>query len=77
MSAQIFYYMRDNHTFKRLETNEAIALAQIEHEFDLGWTGGMLCSEDNTIFVHAHGRKKRGEFLAACRKELASMSANA
>lgn len=71
-----FYYMRDNHTFKQLEPNEAIALAQIEHEFDLGWTGGMLCSDDNSVFVHAHGRKERGEFLAACRKELASMSAN-
>ncbi len=76
MSTPIFYYIRDNHTFKRLGPNEAIALAQIEHEFDLGWTGGMLCSDGNTVSIHAHGRKSRGEFLAACRKELASMSAN-
>ncbi|MDN7965599.1 hypothetical protein QZM92_26835 [Burkholderia multivorans] len=39
------YYMRDNHTFKRLTGPVEDMLAQVMAEFDAGYTAGMLCAE--------------------------------
>lgn len=65
------YYMRDNHTFKRLSDNVDIAIAEIEAELDAGWTSGMLCSERNGFrHLHANSRRPREEFISDCRYAL-------
>ena len=65
------YYMRDNHTFKRLDEDVSKALVEIEQEFNEGYTYGMLCSKrEGFLDVHASGSKKRIEFLAECKKTL-------
>ena len=48
------YYMRDNHTFKKLSMDVDIAIEQIKKEFKDGYTMGMLCTHDATIQpIHA------------------------
>jgi hypothetical protein len=62
------YYMRDNHTFKKLSTDVSTALVEIEHEFNDGWIYGMLCSKQEGFpTIHANGDKTRMEFLSQCR----------
>lgn len=39
------YYMRDNHTFKKLSPDNSIAVDEIRAEFDAGHTGGMVCGK--------------------------------
>lgn len=77
MSDEItLWYMRDNHTFKRLTGPVEEMLSQCMAEFDAGWTGGMLCTKSlaGMEHVHAHGSAKRGEFKDAARAWL--MKAN-
>ncbi len=63
------WYMRDNHTFKKLSADVSIALIEIEQEFNEGYTYGMLCSKrEGFPNVHASGEKKRLEFFAECKK---------
>ena len=65
------WYMRDNHTFKKLSADVSIALIEIEQEFNEGYTYGMLCSKRKGFpNVHASGEKKRLEFFAECKKTL-------
>lgn len=65
------YYMRDNHTFKRLSENVSTALAEIEGEFNAGYTYGTLCSKRNGFeSVHASGNKGRMEFFEDCKAAL-------
>jgi hypothetical protein len=62
------YYMRDNHTFRRLSDNPTVALAEVMEEFDAGWSHGMLCTkrpgEAGTLHVHASGSGRKSEFEA-------------
>ena len=65
------WYMRDNHTFKKLSAHVSTALIEIEQEFNEGYTYGMLCSKHKGFStVHASGEKKRLEFFAECKKTL-------
>lgn len=63
------YYMRDNHTFRRLPNDVERALIAIRQEWDDGYTGGMLCSKHSELrdSVHAHGKAKWNEFEAQAR----------
>lgn len=65
---QPIYYMRDNHTFKRLSNNVSTALIEIEQEFNDGYTYGALCSKrEGFPTVNASGSGKRLEFFAECK----------
>ena len=62
------YYMRDNHTFKRLSNDVDTAITEIEVELDAGWTSGMLCSKRKGFSsLHANYRRPREEFISDCR----------
>lgn len=66
-----FYYMRDNHTFKRLSDDVDTAITEIEAELDAGWTSGMLCSKRKGFSsLHANSRRPREEFISDCRDAL-------
>ena len=68
---QPIYYMRDNHTFKKLSDDVSTAMVEIEHEFNDGYTYGMLCSKrDGFPTVHAAGSKNRLTFFADCKAVL-------
>ena len=68
------YYMRDNHTFKLLSGDADTALAQIEKEFDAGFTHGSLCSKrEGFEDVQASGSASKEEFFRACRERLSSL----
>ena len=63
------WYMRDNHTFRKLSSNINEALAQIKEEMDDGYTFGSLCAEDKSIpMLHARGSKELPSYLAECVK---------
>lgn len=65
------YYMRDNHTFKQLSADAKTALAEIESEFNAGYTHGMLCSHRPGFKkIHAQGDETRAKFFAECKKSL-------
>ncbi|MBU9360823.1 hypothetical protein KTE52_31365 [Burkholderia multivorans] len=66
------YYMRDNHTFKRLTGPVEEMLAQVMAEFDDGYTGGMLCTESlpGLGHVHANGDADRQRFQNEAREWL-------
>lgn len=65
------YYMRDNHTFKRLSDDVDTAIKEIETELDDGWSSGMLCSKRGGFSsLHANSRRPREEFLSDCRDAL-------
>ena len=65
------YYMRDNHTFKRLSNDVDTAITEIEAELDAGWTSGMLCSKRKGFSsLHANYRRPREEFISDCRDAL-------
>lgn len=50
------WYMRDNHTFRELSLDPAIAKQEIAEEFGRGYTCGMLCTKSVDIdSVHAQG----------------------
>ncbi|HDR9337678.1 hypothetical protein [Burkholderia multivorans] len=66
------YYMRDNHTFKRLTGPVEEMLAQVMAEFDDGFTGGMLCTKSLPDLgnVHAYGTADRERFQNEAREWL-------
>lgn len=65
------YYMRDNHTFKRLSSSVSAAIVEIEAELNAGYTHGMLCSKRSGFKdIHASGDTSRMAFLAECRAAL-------
>jgi hypothetical protein len=65
------YYMRDNHTFKKLSTDVSTALVEIENEFNDGWIYGMLCSKQEGFpTIHANGDRDRLRFFAECKSVL-------
>ena len=67
------YYMRDDHTFKRLSADVDTAIVEIEAEFNAGYTYGMLCSKRPGFKnVHAHGNENRFKFFAECKQALQS-----
>lgn len=68
------YYMRDDHTSRKLSADVDEAMAELEAEFDFGCTYGMLCSKrPNFKPIHAGGREKRDDFLAKCRARLEAL----
>lgn len=57
------YYMRDNHTFKRLSNVIDIALEEVMAEFNAGYSCGMLCTKrDGVQELHANGMRLRDQF---------------
>jgi hypothetical protein len=70
----VAYYMRDNHTFRKLSPDLLAALQEIEEDFDAGWTHGMLNSKHPSSkdlgVVHANGPKEKSKFLANCKEWL-------
>lgn len=56
------YYMRDNHTFKRLEGSVEEMLAQCMEEYDTGETGGMLCTKSIPGIGNVHAGTDREHF---------------
>lgn len=65
------YFMRDDHTFKKLSTDIPTAMAEIEHEFNDGYTYGYLCSKRKGFKdVHASGSANRLKFFADCQASL-------
>lgn len=58
------YYMRDNHSFLRLQGTPEEMVEQIRLEFDAGYTHGMLCSKMRG-FVEVHGRGDWAAFREA------------
>ena len=65
------YYMRDNHTFKRLTGPVEDMLAQVMAEFDDGYTYGMLCTSLPDLgVVHAYGTDDRQRFQNEAREWL-------
>lgn len=66
------YYMRDNHTFKRLTGPVEEMLAQVMAEFDDGYTYGMLCTKSlpGLGVVHAPGSADRQRFQNEAREWL-------
>lgn len=70
------YYMRDNHTFRRLSDDASVALVEIEAEFNAGYTHGSLCSKrEGFESIHAHGSQSRMQFLSDCKKALEAVLA--
>jgi hypothetical protein len=68
------WYMRDNHTFKRLNEDVPTALIQLETELNEGNIYGMLCSKRKGFEnIHNHGTKDRVRFLSACEARLKSI----
>jgi len=75
-----FWYMRDNHTFRRLPVDVEGAVSVLKEEIDGGNTYGMLCGhgEDGHHLrtnVHARSAAEWPAFEAAAREWLCSMSA--
>ena len=65
------YYMRDNHTFKKLSADVSTALVEIETEFNAGYTYGSLCSKRKGFpMVHAGGSEHRRVFFLECKAVL-------
>lgn len=65
------YYMRDNHTFKRLTGPVEDMLAQVMAEFDDGYTYGLLCTSLPDLGnVHAYGTADRQRFQNEAREWL-------
>ncbi|EJL90238.1 hypothetical protein [Pantoea sp. GM01] len=51
------YYMRDDHSFLLLPVDAELALDVIYHEFEQGFSYGMLCTKNSNLnrVVHAEG----------------------
>ena len=64
-----WYYMRDNHTFRKLEgTKKDIRITLMQELLD-GNTYGMLCTKTKGyghIKVHAKGKDDWEEFINKC-----------
>ena len=56
------WYMRDNHTFRKLPECPTKALAVVREEFENGETYGMLCSKEEGINTVEHAHKDWAEF---------------
>jgi hypothetical protein len=55
------WYMRDNHTFLTLSNNVDEALAQVQEEFEGGYTSGMVCTRDSSLPpIHTDYRDLKG-----------------
>lgn len=64
------WYMRDNHTFRRLPLDVEAALAVMREERDSGETYGMLCGRPTGVVpgvVHAGDAARWDDFEAAAR----------
>jgi len=64
-----WYYMRDNHTFRKLEGSKKDIRIALMEEFLDGMTCGMLCTKTKGyehIKVHANGKEKMHEFIDEC-----------
>lgn len=58
------FYMRDNHTFKKLNIHDPHEfLQQIRKEHDDGYSGGMLCSKHRCAPEPLHNRGDIDAFL--------------
>ena len=66
------YYMRDNHTFRRLPDDISEAICVLKAEFAEGHTCGMLCSKHPSVkgVVHAHGKAEWDDFELRARQWL-------
>ena len=65
------YYMRDNHTYKRLTEDVEIAMNEIAADFKQGYDYGMLCSKrEGFTNISSNGSRTQFEFFNECRKVL-------
>lgn len=48
-SPRVVWYMRDNHTFRRLPPEIELAVAILRDEFNAGETYGMLCTKQGPM----------------------------
>ena len=64
------YYMRDNHTFRKLARKTAIKDAL--EEFDRGYSSGMMCAfiNDKHYSEICHANRNREEFEQEAKKWL-------
>lgn len=69
-TAAIAYYMRDNHTFKRLGPSIDEAMADVKAEMEAGYTYGMLCTKDRSDVGTVHAGKSWEEFEPRAREWL-------
>ena len=68
---RVLWYMRDNHTFRRLPANVDDAMAILRDEFDAGETYGMLCTKQGPMAgKNEHARKDWGDFEPRARRWL-------
>lgn len=65
--ATVFWFMRDNHTFRRLTGQPEDMVAQALEEFDAGYSGGSIFARPNPtgMAVHAQGPELREKFAKA------------
>lgn len=58
------FYMRDNHTFRRLSADVEKAITELRDEFENGCSYGMVCSKSENMpgHVHAQGKLRFAEF---------------
>lgn len=66
---EAIYYMRDNHTFKKLSKVVSVAMGELEYELESGASSGMLCSK-RPGFVNIHAREDKANFLIECKRVL-------
>ena len=65
------FYMRDNHTFKKLNIHDQDQfLQQIRKEHDKGFTAGMLCSTQRHAPAPIHNRGDIDAFLLLAKQWL-------
>lgn len=68
---RVLWYMRDNHTFRRLPANVDDAIAILRDEFGAGETYGMLCTKEGPMVgKYEHAREDWGDFERRARRWL-------
>lgn len=75
MTEPMLFYMRDNHTFRRLPLDVELAIEAMREERDDGQTYGMLCSKQAGELgqVHAYDAARWPAFESQARPWLAAM----
>lgn len=69
MPSDPIYYMREDHSFRRLSGDIDAMLVMVREDFDAGHQHGMLCSKAPG-FQEVHGRGDWSDFEARARASL-------
>ena len=71
MDYEEIYFMRDNHTFKKLSPDVFSAMLEIEAEFDNGnFYGALVSKREGFSTVDARGPSDKANFLENCQNAL-------